>query len=205
MAWAFAPVAALQLNLVCEGASGTAGAYAPPSGRGGSRDEGPRNHRPRSRKLGARRPARRSARHDEAIEVDALATGRGHEVLPVPRPRPRCAIKLAKKAYPKFSDWSNGKGRKFTRLTDRVKKKCAAVESTSPPTGTTRRSTPTAVACSMSSRLTGPTRQLSRSSHRATVRSSGGKSLLGAAGVRTRRTPISAPQRRWDICPDAVS
>ena len=50
---------------------------------------------------------------------------------------PVCAIKLAKKAYPKFSDWSNGKGRKFTRLTDRVKKKCAAVESTSPPTATT--------------------------------------------------------------------
>jgi hypothetical protein len=35
---------------------------------------------------------------------------------------PVCAIKLAKRAYPKFSDWSNGRGRKFTRLTDRVKK-----------------------------------------------------------------------------------
>jgi hypothetical protein len=50
---------------------------------------------------------------------------------------PVCAIKLAKNAYPKFSDWSNGRGRKFTRLTAQVKKKCAAVESTSPPTATT--------------------------------------------------------------------
>jgi hypothetical protein len=50
---------------------------------------------------------------------------------------PVCAIKLAKKAYPKFSDWSNGRGRKFTRLTDEVKKKCAAVETTSPSTAIT--------------------------------------------------------------------
>jgi hypothetical protein len=55
---------------------------------------------------------------------------------------PVCAIKLAKKAYPKFSDWSNGRGRKFRRITDEVKKKCAAVESTSAPTATPSSSAP---------------------------------------------------------------
>jgi hypothetical protein len=55
---------------------------------------------------------------------------------------PACGIKLAKKAYPKFKEWSRGGTRKFDRLRAQVKKKCAAVEPTPIPTVTAATSIP---------------------------------------------------------------
>lgn len=57
---------------------------------------------------------------------------------------PACAIKLAKKAYPNFKEWSRGGTRKFDRLRAQVKKKCAAVEPTPIPTVTAAPNTPAA-------------------------------------------------------------
>ena len=67
---------------------------------GGSRDEAHRNRRPRSRQPRARRPASQRDRRDEAGQVDALTRETGHEVLPVPRPRPRVRDQTRKEGVP---------------------------------------------------------------------------------------------------------